>query len=154
MGLIGVVAGGVVTGAVQVIQTWQDRHLKRKVAARLIYADLMVASNWVHWTLKERRWPEDPGFDGMRTRWYAHREAFAAAVSGTHWNTVAGAYEYLAVMARQWGKAKALDDGDEQVLQQHATMIDGAAEIAFTRSASRLERRRMPSGMKPPTLAS
>jgi hypothetical protein len=141
-GLIGVVAGGLVTGAVELFQTWKDRQVKRRVAARLIAGDLMTAQQLVKLIVEKKRWPTSTvSFDAEYETWVAQREAFAAAVSAYDWNMVASVYEHLLSLAEAAGRGQPFTDDDRSSLEKDAKRLAEAIKITIARSASRREQR-------------
>jgi hypothetical protein len=139
-GLIGVVAGGLVTGAVQVIQNRQDRRLKRKVAARLISSDLSRANIALNEIVDTDHWPDALSFEDMRARWRAQQEPFAAAVNAYDWYRVDSVYEHLAKVAARCRPGEALNDGERAVLEVNLKQLNGAYEAAIARATSARER--------------
>jgi hypothetical protein len=143
-GLIGVIAGGLVTGAVEVVQAHQDRSLRRRVAARLITADLDVAAKYVDRVREAEGWPDEPRpFAGAWETWKAQREPFAIAVSVNDWHDIGSAFESLSEIERTARPGKPLNAHDEAMLAETADRLSDALQLAIQRSAPRREHRRM-----------
>lgn len=142
-GLIGVVAGGLVTGAVQVFQTWQGRRLQRRVAARLIAGDLTRSLRVTELILEYDRWPNTAlTFDTEIADWRAQREAFAAAVSTYDWHMVASVYDHLAVLAATAEQHKPLTASDRTEIAQTKRRLDIALEVAGAHTGSKRDQQR------------
>ena len=139
-GLIGVIAGGIVTGAVHVFQTYQDRRLKRRVAARLIYGELVMAGNALRRIAEKGVWPDKPpDFLDARTIWYAQREAFAAAVGAVDWDKIASTFEYLVQLPVRPRPGKRLTKDEKTKLKASAERASAAADIALVHATPRRE---------------
>jgi hypothetical protein len=140
--LIGLVAGGLVTGAVQVFQTSQARRLKRRVAARLISGDLITAELLTDAILEHDRWPSPPmSFDAERDRWFAQREAFAAGVSAFDWFMVESVYDHLATLADMSRPAQPLSTDDRAAIEKQRKRLKVANSVTADRGSSRREAR-------------
>ena len=82
IGLLGVIAGSVLSGWVQTRQAEKDPKLRAQVAARVVYADIELA--WQQ--LDDQRVhklnvPQDPDLRRYSANWAEHRDAFAAGVA-------------------------------------------------------------------------
>lgn len=96
IGLLGVMAGSVVSGWVQTRQAEKDRKLRAQVAARVVYADIELA--WQQ--LDDQRQhklnvPQDPDLRRYLASWAEHRDAFAAGVAFHEYHTVAAGFASL-----------------------------------------------------------
>jgi hypothetical protein len=141
-GLIGVVAGGLVTGIVQVFQARQSLSLKRRVAARLISGDLARASNFVDDLHEKDRWPETPiDFEAERHTWLAQREAFAAAVTMYDWAMVAAVYEKLVELADAAQPGREFTASERADVAEQKQRVKYALDLAYGCSASRWQRK-------------
>jgi hypothetical protein len=142
-GLIGVIAGGLVTGAIQLFQAWQDRRLATKIAARLILIDLYEAANYVETALKGGRWAHHPDtFERPVADWRAQREAFAATAAVGDWVVVSAAFTVIADIGERIKPGEELSADDRKWLRHATAPIQIAADIAEARTGE-LENRDM-----------
>jgi hypothetical protein len=142
-GLIGVIAGGLVTGAVGLFQTWQARRLKSRVAARLIVGDLLRAENSLEFLGPLSGWPEKPvDFDTELAMWESQREAFAAKVSTYDWRMVSMTYPHLALLGSLCKPGQIYTKEDQRAIERAQQRVKVAARIARDHMGSRRDQRR------------
>lgn len=117
IGLVGVIAGSVLTGWLQVWQARADRKRKAEVVARVIYADIERAWQQLNLQLKEKLpVPEDPDIGRFRDAWNQSRAEFAAGVGFDDFHTVAAAFAafdtyiyYLATEPKQFDRLRLIE---------------------------------------------
>jgi hypothetical protein len=142
-GLIGVIAGGLVTGILQVIQTSRARRLECRVAARVILADLIRIGGTVEQQAGVPNWRDDPvNFDREFAVWAAQREALAAGVTTYDWYAVAMAYKHLEVMTDVCDPDQPLTKGHRDGLRIAAIRVERARQIASDHMGSTRDRKR------------
>jgi hypothetical protein len=101
VGLIGVIAGAVVTGGVQSASAWFDRRRSARSSARLLYMQLHEAEGVLRELAERRSWEQmitDWASFGMA--WERHSEALARVLSTEDFVTVSSAFACLANVAR------------------------------------------------------
>lgn len=96
IGLLGVIAGSLLSGWVQTRQAEKDRKLRARVAARVVYADIELAWQQLDYQLEHTlSVPQDPDIRRYLANWAEHRDAFAAGVAFREYHTVAAGFASL-----------------------------------------------------------
>jgi type II secretory pathway pseudopilin PulG len=96
IGLVGVIAGSVLSGWVQTRQAEKHRELLAQVAARVVYADIELAWQQLDDQRKHKlNVPHDPDIRRYLVSWAEHRDAFAAGVAFRDYHTVAAGFASL-----------------------------------------------------------
>lgn len=151
IGLIGVVAGAIVTGGVQSAGAWFDRRLSARSSARLLYMQLYGAEYALLELAQRRSWKQMiTDWTSFGLAWEQHNEALARVLATEHFVTVSSAFACLANISR--GRAWDTEHPElrdpntdfsvpEQVLAGYAANVRDARravlEAAFTRSEKR-----------------
>jgi hypothetical protein len=144
VGFIGVIAGGVVTGAVGWVGAWLDRSRARRTAARLIYGDLVLATSDLEAYLQVEHWRDEVwSLPRYVEAWGRHAEALSTA-GIVEFNIVAAAFKRLETLIgiralpggeenRGWGSAvlRIVDDID---------VVKRAGEVALEVGCTRREK--------------
>jgi hypothetical protein len=97
-GLIGVVVGGLLNGAVTALQARRADRADTRVSARLVDLELRQAGLWLvidEDTTEETSAPSMVQQRFMPYAWDKHREVLARALSDKEWETVTAAYEII-----------------------------------------------------------
>jgi hypothetical protein len=131
--LVGVVAGGLLTGAVQTWLNWRDRVRETRSAARLLFADYVRAVAALKSLVEIEVWWSDdlaPPLDDWRSR----RAALAGAMDGEAWTTVDGAFTQLADLEAS-RQAHAAIEG-ESPLTADSTAVEEADEALHAMTAA------------------
>jgi hypothetical protein len=151
IGLIGVVAGAMVTGGVQGAGAWFDRRLSARSSARLLYMQLRGAEYALVELAQRRSWEQMiTDWTSFGVAWERHSEALARVLATEHFVTVSSAFTCLANIARgrTWDAEhpELREPGTdfsvpENVLKDYAATVRVARravlEAAFTRSEKR-----------------
>jgi vancomycin permeability regulator SanA len=96
IGLLGVIAGSLLSGWVQTRQAEKNRKLRAQVAARVVYADIELAWQQLdHQRTNELTVPQDPDLRRYLASWAEHRDAFAAGVPFRDYHAVAAGFASL-----------------------------------------------------------
>jgi len=121
-GLVGVVIGGLLTGALQVFQQRRSDRAEARAAARLLSAELSEQLQYLDALVKQ-----DPAVRGNEhaptiSAWPKYRAAMARLLDDRTWQAVAGAYVELSRM----NSSQALDPPalDELVQDAHKRLQD------------------------------
>jgi hypothetical protein len=125
-GLVGVVVGGLLTGAVQVFQEWRSQRTLSRTAARLLSAELSVQQ----WILEDRAADQsaEPVSDDMPavSDWPQHRAVMARALDDKAWIKVAGAYANLVLWHSQSPRSRATPAEKRTEMQTLAGELEAA----------------------------
>jgi hypothetical protein len=95
-GFAGLLAGAILTGAMDAITQWHARRLEKRAAARAIFGDLHWAHELLKQALSEEDWSQIPS--PPTEDWVKYRDALSNGMSGTAFHTVGGAYHDLLVL--------------------------------------------------------
>jgi hypothetical protein len=95
-GFGGLLAGAILTGAMDAITRWHERRLEKRAAARAIFGDLHWALELLKESLVEKDWSQIPS--PPTEDWVKYRDALSNGMSGTAFHTVGGAYHDLLVL--------------------------------------------------------
>lgn len=96
-GLGGVIAGAVLTGGVDALSSWHQRHLRKRAAARVVYSDLRFARDIIESALAVDGWFDIPRFNF--DDWLRYRDALSDSVTGQSFHAIAGTFYGLRVLA-------------------------------------------------------
>lgn len=97
--LLGVILGGVVTGGVTMVQEKRRSAAARRVAARILVEQLLLAGHKLNSIGRSGSW--DFASEAERTRalsdaqWIQHRELFAQGLSAESWDRLSAAFHWL-----------------------------------------------------------
>jgi len=97
--LLGVVLGGVVTGGVTIVQEKRRSAAARRVAARILVEQLLLAGHKLNSIGSSGSW--DFASEAERKRalsdaqWIQHRELFAQGLSAESWDRLSTAFHWL-----------------------------------------------------------
>lgn len=90
-GFAGLLAGAILTGLTSAASEWHQRHLTKRAAARVIYANLFRSKDILSTALEEGEWAEFlPSFPF--DDWFRYRDSLSAAMPAWAFHRVAGAY--------------------------------------------------------------
>lgn len=134
IGLVGVIAGVLVTGGVQAILTSRDRRRDARVAAALIFADLATAREMLDAVLAgDAAAPPASDLYKFLEVWREQRRPLALGVSPFDFHTIAGAFNILA------NAASGIDVGppllsDKLGVLTAVEFFDRATEVAWRAS--------------------
>jgi hypothetical protein len=101
IGLVGVIAGAILTGGIQVAVGWFDRRLAARSSARLLYTELHAADEIIGALLETPIWSRmifdwrQPG-----AMWEKHREALARVLATDDFLKVSSAFSSIANLAQ------------------------------------------------------
>lgn len=141
--------GAAVGGAAAAVETWRDRQVRRRVAARLILGDMYVVEAALDLVSKKTRWVDRPqSLTAASETWRAQREAFAAGTNAAEWAIVDGWFNNLArtlPMVRP-GQPATTDDVD--VVKDVLAGVERARAIVLERSASSRELRNLEAELR------
>jgi hypothetical protein len=99
-GLVGVIAGSIVTGGVQAVLARFDRRLASRSAARLLYVELHVAKELINELRNTPNWERlIVDWHEFGVVWAQHREALARVLTATDFLTVAQAFSSIGYLA-------------------------------------------------------
>lgn len=93
-GFVGVIAGVLSSGGVQLFLGWRDRRRDARVAAAIVVADLAV-SRLTLAALTKGEPPEETHLERLLESWQEERRALASGVSPAEFHTIAAAFEAL-----------------------------------------------------------
>ena len=124
-GLIGVVAGGLLTGGVQTAQGWRDRVRARRSAARLVFGDYVGALGALRFLRDTGIWWRDDLAPTVED-WRGYRTSLPAGIDGDAWTTVDGAFTQLGDLELSRRAARAIE-GDAPLLAD-GTSVDSGRE--------------------------
>jgi hypothetical protein len=123
-GLIGVVVGGLLTGAVRALQEWRSQRTLSRAAARLLSAELSVQQL----ILEDRAAYESAGpvSDEMLavSDWPQYRALMARALDDEAWVAVAGAYAKLVLW--HWESRRETSDEKRREMWTLAAEVEAA----------------------------
>jgi hypothetical protein len=106
-GLLGVIAGAMVTGGVQASLSWLERRREARSSARLLYMELNVAGEGVEFLHEAENWSRiSVDFRDIDRTWRAHRERLAHIVGTDDFLKVAAAFSSIAALAQSREKAE------------------------------------------------
>jgi hypothetical protein len=135
VGFLGVIAGAVTSGVVQIVQAYRTRREGAEIAARIIYADLHLA--WIEVTNQMANHldtPVDPDLSRFLVAWTSQKNAFASGVEFGDFHVVAGAFAALDSHLHFLGK-EPKDDAWRQILAYRLPGLDqslnAAREVAW-----------------------
>jgi hypothetical protein len=101
--LLGIVAGGLLSGAVQLVVTWRERRNRSRAAARILFSNLWAAREAYEYALAAGAW-----WDRSLPRgdWAKYRDQLAAGMDGVSFQRVSQAFYSLNSQddARQAGR--------------------------------------------------
>jgi hypothetical protein len=139
--LLGVVAGAVSTGLLQLAQTLRERRLKVRIAARLLNGELILVGKDLERIASEGRWPDkvELDFAPLLETWRVHREAFAAGVDGIDWNDVAIACRHLSDVGGAQVPGEPLSATELKSLERLIARVDRASDVTIRRSYTKRE---------------
>lgn len=149
--LIGVVAGALVTGAVQSLAAFFERERGARVAARLLYLALAEADASMQAAKQLQEWnPPSTDWTGFGREWEAHRLALARVVNTNDFLSVAHAFSGISLLAAL--KTAHLTDtppdgekwafgGADRLLDTYFPVLARAEAITWNGSLRRRERR-------------
>jgi hypothetical protein len=101
VGLLGVIAGAMVTGGVQASLGWFDRRRSARSSARLLYMELNVAGEGVEFLREAKSWSQIIiDFRDIDRTWRAHRGRLAHIVGTDEFLKVAAAFSSIAALAQ------------------------------------------------------
>jgi hypothetical protein len=105
-GLVGIVVGGVLTGAIEQWGAWRARKRDLRTATRLILTDAVQSASLLEFALENVEWWPD-NLRPPTEEWQQYRQDLAAAMSPDDLDTVQNAFRYLTVLdnQRQGGKS-------------------------------------------------
>ena len=95
-GLGGLLAGAILTGAVDVAIGWHQRRLAKRAASRAIFSDLYWARTCIEEALEKETWDEIP--PSVSADWVRYRDALSNGMRGTEFHRISGAYHELQVL--------------------------------------------------------
>lgn len=101
-GLLGVIVGGLLTGAVADFREWRSQRTLSRAAARLLSAELSVQQEILQRRVEDLT--RDPVSDGIPAvaDWPEQRVLMAKTLDDPTWRAVAGAYANLVVWHAQY----------------------------------------------------
>lgn len=138
--VLGAVVGALATGGVSAWAAWQERQLRRKVAARVILGDLYVIEGALELIRDTDRWPDRWDAVTPLTTWQEQRTAFAGGVRAWEWALVDGLYSDLARTVPMIRPGEACTDRDRKVVLSVLGKVPRARERVLIHSASEDER--------------
>lgn len=98
--LLGVILGGVVTAGVTFFQEARRTRAARRVAARIMVDQLLLAGHKLHRTGSSGVWAFESEAERQRVlsdaHWIRQRELFASSLSARDWDVVSAAFGWLA----------------------------------------------------------
>jgi hypothetical protein len=130
VGFLGVIAGAVTSGLVQIVQAYRTRKEAAEIAARIIYADLHLA--WLEVTNQMANHldlPVDPDLSRFLVAWTAQKNAFASGVEFREFHVVAGAFALLDSYLHFLGKTPK-DEAWRQNLEYRLPGLEGSLNAA------------------------
>jgi hypothetical protein len=139
--LLGIVAGGLLTGAVDLFKAYRERRALARTAARLIFADRDRALSVIYVAVEKNDWWNDPLDEEMRAvNWSAYRDRLAAGIPAHDFTTIDGAF--FKVGALQRGRAAGVKFADMQaaIEDTRLALVDAGGRI-LKASHSRRDRR-------------
>ena len=82
------IAGALANGGVQTWQRERERQLQARVAARLLYGELIIVGQDVQRIAAMERWPDTnmANFARATEAWSVQSPAFAACATGSEWS--------------------------------------------------------------------
>jgi len=97
IGLVGVIAGSLVTGGVQAWLGVQHRKTQARASARILFSDLWLVETGINEEIEHGSWDAVVGahLKGALDRWSEHNDRLASALNAHDFHTVAGAFAYL-----------------------------------------------------------
>lgn len=101
IGLVGVIAGAILTGGIQATVGWFDRRLSARSSARLLFMEMHIANDAIGELLKNPNWSRmiidwhEPGM-----MWEKHREALARVLGTDDFLKVSATFSSIANLAR------------------------------------------------------
>jgi hypothetical protein len=127
--LIGIVAGALASGLTQFLFSRRDLTLSRIRSARLVYGELVAASDWLASVLRDREWGPDLGLmETVVPTWREERRNLAAAVPPDVWMTMDGAFYQVRQALAGAQQQVAFSDGITQMVERAIVAVDLAAE--------------------------
>jgi hypothetical protein len=102
--LLGVVVGGLLSGAVQMTVAWRERQRAGRVAARLLYMHLWWAEGGLDLTVKAQGWSDLADWEGACAAWAEQRVALAGALNTNDFLVIAAAFTGIERL-RKWSAA-------------------------------------------------
>jgi hypothetical protein len=149
IGVLGVAAGSLAAGGVQLLTAHLDRGRSARAAARLIYMDLAMAKAALASAVTKSFWNPYINWQGFHQAWSEHRTALALVLSTTEFTTVDSAFSGIGHIA----SIRATFDADPELpkepmeetvldlMRTWAPGVESASVILWRASLSRRERR-------------
>jgi hypothetical protein len=116
--VLGAIVGALSTGGVAAWESWREREVRRRVAARLILGDLYVIEAASKMIIKSQRWPDRFDLDPALDTWRESRPALAAGVKPWDWTVVAACYSFTERTAPMVRLGKSATQNDLDVLAE------------------------------------
>lgn len=113
--LLGALAGAVATNGGKEILAYFERKRQRRVAARLLYGDIVYAGRAFQLSMKKGAWSERLDFTSALETWREARTDFAAVASALEWVNVSAFYANLERSARSIRPGEKLSENDRVV---------------------------------------
>jgi hypothetical protein len=129
-GLIGVVVGGVLTGAVAYVLERRRETREARIARRIMRAQFGQALKAVDDGLKGKNWP--PGWDDKRwsDSWVAHRQALAAKMDDDDFATLAHGALYMELLQVGFKKdARPFGPRDKGFFEEVRSFVQDADQV-------------------------
>jgi hypothetical protein len=135
--LVGLFAGAILAGAGQIILSRRDRRNAARVAARLLWRDLRVATTLLKHDRGGVRSVSPARLRQSLTIWDEKQEQFAAGVNAKDFYAVMSGFNAI---LRQADLRDQDEDGRAELAAQDLLQIEDACALAWRASISRFDR--------------
>jgi hypothetical protein len=95
IGFLGVIAGAIVTGGIQLVVAWLDRRRASRTAARLLYMQLWWAHNAIDGLLTDNAWNPHIDWHRFTSAWAEHRADLARMLKTKNFMIASAAFTAL-----------------------------------------------------------
>jgi hypothetical protein len=128
--ILGALAGAAASGGIQASVAWFDRKRRRRVAARLIYGDIVFAEAAFRLIGEQGIWSPRLDFGSAFETWREVRADFAAVCTALEWTQVGSFYANLERSARAAAVGGMLTGNDRVVCESMVRYAEDASPHA------------------------
>jgi hypothetical protein len=111
-GLVGVIVGGLLTGALQAFQEWRSQTTLSRAAARLLSAELSVQQEILEQRAADESAEPVSGEMPAISDWPEHRAVMAKTLDDEAWRAVAAAYARLVMW--HWEESRGTETAEDK----------------------------------------
>jgi hypothetical protein len=139
-GLVGIVVGGVLTGAIDQWGSWRARKRNMGTAARLVLADAIDCGGMLEAALEKGEW-WSTAIQPATKEWWQSRQDLATTMSPSDLDTVQNAFRYVTILEARHQAGDRFLPLRKSILATVAALYEAAGALMHLTRTSREMRR-------------